>query len=329
MPERDMRPVAELIGELFRRKGMKRSLRRAEAVLLWPRVVGADVARFSSARTLSDGVLVVDVNDSETAMHLSLQRRRFLARYHETYSLNDVKEIRFQVGRVARTMREGGSSEVSGAAGGRLNAKRVSDDATGGEATVDPQAVAALARGIEAVSMPEELKAAVLRAGRSFIGMRARQTAAGFSACPTCGALHDGPSLPPTPREQTLLAKHRDHPDLRDRELCLSCRRYAREARVNETARRLALDPGTSDAELSEAERSVARRLACAYLDSVITELLPRAVSQPALKPQFELIARCRAAITVGKRVDDLDDHDLSVLDDRVTRFLGGAWTKP
>ena len=32
------RHVSELLAEVFRRAGMKRNLKRAEAVLLWPRV---------------------------------------------------------------------------------------------------------------------------------------------------------------------------------------------------------------------------------------------------------------------------------------------------
>lgn len=326
-----MRPVSELIGELFRRKGMKRSLRRAEAVLLWPRVVGTDVANFSTARTLNNGVLVVDVSDSETVMHLSLQRRRFLAKYHETYGVHDVKEIRFQVGRVARAGDEragsGGDSQVRSRGGTRVGGADPAARSAAGDAAADPQAVAALARELKGLGLPDDVEVAVLRAGRSLIDMRARQEAAGYGACPTCGAFHDGLSAPLTPREETLRAKQADHPQLRDRELCLGCRRYAGEPRVTAEARRLALSPGDLDPELSDAELAVARRLAGAYLDSSLRELLPRAVSQPALKPQFEQVARCRAAVTTNKRVEDLTDEDLLVLDERIVRFLGGAWS--
>ncbi|HZJ08479.1 MAG TPA: DUF721 domain-containing protein, partial [Trueperaceae bacterium] len=241
MPDTKMRPVSELISELFRRKGMMRPLRRAEAVLLWPRVVGADVARFSVARTLSNGVLTVDVSDSETAMHLSLQRRRFLARYHETYDVRDVKEIRFQVGRVgkANDSAAGPGNERRADGRGAVGSGSVTTEG-GSEAVADPQAVAALARELEALHLPDDLSGAVMLAGRSLIGLRARQKASGFTACPTCGALHDGLSAPLTPREAALRTRSAAHPGLRDRELCLGCRRYAREPRVTSEARRLA-----------------------------------------------------------------------------------------
>src|SRR5690606_32178496 len=123
---------------------------------------------------------------SETAMHLAMQRRRFLARFHDTYGVHDVKEIRFQVGRVTSAAGGGGAADAT-AAGGRET------PSAGGEGAVqvDPHAVSAMARELEALDLPEDLGAAVLRAGRSLIGMRARQQAAGFSPCPTCGALHD------------------------------------------------------------------------------------------------------------------------------------------
>lgn len=318
MSKREARPASELIGELFRQRGLKRSLRRAEAVLLWPRVVGPDVARFSSARTLQDGVLIIDVSDSETAMHLSLQRRRFLARFHDTYGVHDVKEIRFQVGRVP-------SGATSAEDGDLAAGEQAAGDAA---AAVDPQAVSAMARELEALGLPDDVGAAVLRAGRSLIGMRARQEAAGFSECPTCGALHDALRSPLTPRERTLREKGVEHPDLRDRELCEPCRRSAREPRVKAAARRLALSPGELDEELSESERAVAVRLASGYLDASLAELLPRAVSQPALRPQLELAARCRAALATGKRTDDLENADIWVLDERVARYLGGSWSE-
>ena len=47
--------VSEVLAEVFRRGGMKRAVKRAEAVLLWPQVVGSEVARFTEAKALQDG----------------------------------------------------------------------------------------------------------------------------------------------------------------------------------------------------------------------------------------------------------------------------------
>lgn len=312
MRDDGVKPVGDLLNELFRRKGMKRSLRRAEAVLLWPRVVGADVARFSTARTLQDGVLIVDVSDSETAMHLSMQRRRFLAVFRDTYGVSDVKDVRFQVGRLKSDPAHEGV-----AAGG--------DGATVSERTADPQELAALVRDLEGLGLDEELAAAALQAGRSLLGLRAERLANGYTVCPTCGAVHEGALLPLTPREEELRALRADHPDLPDRDLCIACRRATREPRVLDAARGLAHAPGTATPGLGEDEHAVAVRLAGSYLDAALKDLVPRAIADQRMHPHVVHAAVRRAALAAGKAVTDVVDDDLRLIDERVARYLN--WT--
>ena len=45
--------VSDVLAEVFKRGGMKRAVRRAEAVLLWRQVVGPEVAKFTEAKSLS------------------------------------------------------------------------------------------------------------------------------------------------------------------------------------------------------------------------------------------------------------------------------------
>jgi len=314
MPEAGGRHISELVSEVFRRAGVKRALKRAEAVLLWSKVVGPEVAKFTAARAMDNGVLYVDVGDSETAMHLSLQRRRFLAVYHETYRAMDVKEIRFQVGRLARS------------AAGEPGSKARQGDSHETQAPADPQAVAQLARDLGELGLSEELGAAALRAGRSLLGMRARQLALGHSACPTCGALHGGLLEPPTARERALQGRPTAANDLPDKALCLACRRYADDPNVRAAAGVLALDPDRVTPLLAEDERSVALRLAVAYLDRAMTGLLLEALADPGVRPQLIHAARCRAAIASGKGVDELDEGDKDLLDVRYRRFIGDDW---
>lgn len=302
------RSAAELLAEVFRRKGMRRSLKRAEAVLLWPRVVGRDVARFSSARAFANGVLYVDVTDSETAMHLNMQRQRFVAVYHETYGLTELKDVRFQAGRL---------SPDTGAAG--------SPDAALPEP--DPADVASLERAVEAAALPGDIAEVARAAARRLAGHWARQRAAGHATCPTCGALHDGPAAGLPPRERRLAELGRDSVELRDRELCHSCRRAAREPRVVAAARRLALAPHEPHPELAVEEAAVARRLAVIYLEETLEDLLPRVVSDASLRPHLERAARCRVALATGKDPEGLADEDLHVLDERVARVLGWSWS--
>ena len=313
MRDDGVKPVSDLLNELFRRKGMKRSLRRAEAVLLWPRIVGADVARFSTARALRDGVLIVDVSDSETAMHLSMQRRRFLAVYRDTYGVTDVKEVRFQVGRL-----KGDALQEDGA-------RSAPPAARGPERHADPQELATLVRELDGLGLDDELAAAALKAGRSLLALRAERLANGYSVCPTCGAVHEGELISLTPREEELRTLRGDHPDLPDRELCISCRRATREPRVIAAAREMAHAPGSAPPGLGEDESAVAARLACSYLDAALKELVPRAIAQPHLRQHVVHAAARRAALAAGKALDRVVDDDLRLIDERVGRYLN--WT--
>ena len=301
------RRAGDLLTELFRRKGMGRPMRRAEVVLLWPRVVGREVAKFSSARAFSNGVLIVDVTDSETAMHLSMQRQRFIAVYHETYGLREVKDVRFQAGRVAAEPEpQPGSAVDEPAAGPEL----------------EP-----LERAVEEAAMPEDVAQAARGAARSLAVHWARRRAEGHLPCPTCGALHDGALQEPLPRERRMAETGRTNATLRDRELCPSCRRAAAEPRVVAAARRLALSPGEPVEDLSPDERQVARRSARIYLEETMNDLLPRAVADPSVRSHLEQAARCLASLVSGKHPDALSDEDMRVLDERVARFLGWSWT--
>lgn len=295
---------------------MKRRLKQAEAVLLWPRVVGEGVARFSSARTLSGGVLYVDVSDSETAMHLSLQRSRFLDEYRERFGVRGVREIRFQVGRVAPraepALREPGAGRSA--------------------VPADPRDVAELAREMRELKLPPEAMDAALQAGKSLLSLIATRKAQGYVPCPTCGALHDGPLRARSPREEALAAADRRDEDLElARQLCAACHRYSRASGVRSAARALKLSPLGEHPELSEDEAAVARRLAVLWLDADIRELLPAAALTPALLQQLERAARFRVALTEGVEPAAVTAEQIGRLDERITKLLGRlpGWSAP
>lgn len=161
--------VADVLAEIFRRGGMKRAVRRAEAVLLWPQAVGPELARFSAAKTLRDGTLIVEVSDSETAMHLSLQRERFLRSYRDRLGVKELREIRFVVGRPP--------------------APREPEEVTAPEVDPDPSAVAELSRSLADMDLPDDLAATALETGKALLTQRARHAARGWKPCPVCETL--------------------------------------------------------------------------------------------------------------------------------------------
>lgn len=160
--------VSNVLAEVFRRGGMKRAVKRAEAVLLWPQVVGTELSRFTEARSLKDGVLYIEVPDSETGMHLSLQRRRFLDVYKGKFGVRDVREIHFRVGR-PRILPE--------------------EPAPAPPVKVDPKKLAELAGKLEHLHLPDALNEPTLQTAKALLAYRERRRKEGWCECAICEAL--------------------------------------------------------------------------------------------------------------------------------------------
>ncbi len=304
------RHVSELLAEVFRRGGMKRGVRRAEAVLLWRTLVGPELATFSTALTLRDGVLYVNVGDSETAMHLTLQRHRFIAAFRDRFGVTDVREIRFQVGRLdgAVTGREG--PEDAGAAPPPPSAEEVRR----------------LRESLERLGLPADVHEEAFAAGKSLLALQTARRRDGWVPCPTCGALHDGAVRPLTAREAALReAGRKDALVALKRELCAACARYAQEGRVVSAAHALREDPLRALPTLSAEELAVARHLATKALDDALAALLPAAVSDPRLVDRLEATARARLALATLRPPDSFETTDLTALDPRLGPVLALA----
>jgi hypothetical protein len=161
--------VSDLLADVFSKSGIKRGMRRAEAVLMWRHVVGPDVAKFSEAKTLQDGILYVEVPDSETSMHLTLQRQKFLDVYKVKFKVQDIYDIRFRVGRIQE--------------------KQTRDKRQETVIHVDPKALAQLTKSL--TELPENLAQPTMQAARSMLAYRERKLAEGWQACKLCGALSE------------------------------------------------------------------------------------------------------------------------------------------
>ena len=161
--------VSEVLAEVFRRGGMKKAVKRAEAVLLWPQVVGSEVAHFTEAKTLQDGILYVEVSDSETSLHLTMQRQRFLDVYRGRFGVKEVREIRFRVGR-------------------RPAPAAAPPDPV---SKADPRELARLARSLGELDLPEALAGPAMQTAKAMLDDRARKRALGWRPCRHCGTLTD------------------------------------------------------------------------------------------------------------------------------------------
>lgn len=160
------KPIARVLAEVFRRGGMKRSVQRAQIVVMWPRVAGSELSRFTKASSFRDGVLYVETTDSETAMHLGLQRERFVKVFHE-YGLMTVKDIRFRPGRI----------DEPPAAASPLPAEADSID-------LQP-----LTRSLGELDLSENVASEALKAAGGIALTRTRRRQLGWQPCIICTAL--------------------------------------------------------------------------------------------------------------------------------------------
>ncbi|MEM6428924.1 MAG: DUF721 domain-containing protein [Deinococcota bacterium] len=289
---RTFQPASKALAELFARAGMKRRLKRAEAVLLWPQVVGS-VARFSTAKRLQDGVLIVEVQDSETAMHLSHQRHRFIDAYHTRFGVAELKDIRFRVGRAAPAA----TAATPTSSPEDLPAP-------------DPKALAELAKNISTLDLPEALATSALQAAKAMLRLQAARRAQGQPSCPICGTVVEvsAASVPAT----------EDQPHL-----CRTCTRYSTLISVQRASQMLAVNPDQHTPNLSEDERAVAVHMAMHHLEARIDELLPFVLAEPQHKVVLEAAVCCYLAHRLRKPLSTVTEDDFRVLEPQLQRLLG------
>ncbi|MBI0445254.1 MULTISPECIES: DUF721 domain-containing protein [Deinococcus] len=94
------RNVSELLGATLGAARLSKGVQRARAILAWPQAVGPEIARLTRPRSQQGGTLFVEVRDSATAHHLTLQRHHFIRSLNALLGEERVTEIRFGVGQV-------------------------------------------------------------------------------------------------------------------------------------------------------------------------------------------------------------------------------------
>lgn len=174
MAYRGKKEISDLVAEVFKRGGIKRAVKRANIVLLWPQVVGSAVAKFTTAKVFRDGVLYIDVSDSETSMHLMLQRQKFIDVYRTKYRVRELRDISFKVGRV-----------VEQKAKVELPVSKI-----------DQQELKNMAKELSKLNLPDKVAKPAMLTAKSLLALKAKRRAQGWKKCLICDGL--------SPKEQAL-----------------------------------------------------------------------------------------------------------------------------
>ena len=92
-PRGNLEPVATLLENALRRLGLERRLEEYQVVEAWGTVVGEGVARHTTATSIRDGVLFVDVDSSVWMQELQLLRGEIIERLNAHLGQAFVKQI--------------------------------------------------------------------------------------------------------------------------------------------------------------------------------------------------------------------------------------------
>lgn len=155
------RSVAELMGATLGSARIAKGVQRARAILAWPQAVGPEIARLTRPRSQQGGTLFVEVRDSATAHHLTMQRHHFLRSLNTLLGEERVTEIRFSVGTI-----------------------RAAPDAPRAAPLPAPDRARAreLVRNVDG-----ELKDVALKAAEAITRARKWREEQGWRPCPVCG----------------------------------------------------------------------------------------------------------------------------------------------
>jgi len=91
-----MRSVGAALPKTLTSLGISRRTREAQALWLWPQVVGEHLARESRALKLTGGTLLVTASSPALAHQLHLERSMLIDRLNERIGTRAVREIRFR-----------------------------------------------------------------------------------------------------------------------------------------------------------------------------------------------------------------------------------------
>lgn len=165
--------MGKLMGATLGSARLGRGVERARAILLWPSAVGPELSKITRPRSQQGGTLFVEVRDSATAHHLTMQRQHLLKRLNALMGDQNVTELRFSVGSIKHVPDAPRAAPLP--APDRARARQLAQDVQ------DP-----------------ELKQAVLRAAEAMTRARKWREEQGYRPCPVCGepSPNTGPAQP-------------------------------------------------------------------------------------------------------------------------------------
>ncbi len=88
--------VGEIIDNLLRQERLDTKLNEHKALTLWPQIVGPGINRYTTGRTVKNGVLTITLSSAPLRSELMLSRSLLIKRLNEAVGGEVIKEIIFR-----------------------------------------------------------------------------------------------------------------------------------------------------------------------------------------------------------------------------------------
>jgi predicted nucleic acid-binding Zn ribbon protein len=172
MSDRRLNPLSQILDQALRKLDLADAALEARAVILWPQIVGPQMAAASEARSVRGGVLAVIARNSAWNQEIAFQKPLILRRFRERLGESFVKDLRCSVGAVRGVVEPPASRTPPEEEVRRIQL---------------PQSELDRIREASRTGDPE-LAQAIRRALTHEAQLRHWQLAHGARACPRCGA---------------------------------------------------------------------------------------------------------------------------------------------
>jgi predicted nucleic acid-binding Zn ribbon protein len=169
-----MNPLSQVLESALKRLELEDAALEARAVMVWPQIVGEQMARATEAQKVQAGTLVVITRSSSWSQELAFQKPGIVRKYRDRLGKDFVKDLRFVVGAVRGLASPGALSRPPEAEVRRIR--------------LPQEEVDRIARASE--TGDPELAQAIRRALTHEAQLRLWHLEHGAKSCPRCGAAY-------------------------------------------------------------------------------------------------------------------------------------------
>jgi len=90
-----MQHIKEALRSFVKKEGLDRGIQEQKAIGVWADVVGENISANSLAKSISSGILVVEVSNAVWRQELQLQKNAIIEKINKVLTRKTIKDIRF------------------------------------------------------------------------------------------------------------------------------------------------------------------------------------------------------------------------------------------